>query len=740
MKNLSTPGMISMLVIALLYAGLRSSQAQTVYWLDELEFDEIIDPYGPPKRRQSFGKNTITIYERQFERGLGTHAPSELNIRLSGKGEEFMAWAGVDREVVLRHTPGGRASIGRNEYANYVYDNRVNHSDPALGSTVRFMVLLDGDTVYRTGIMTGDDPPEKIDVALTGAHMLTLVAEPTPDGAYGDHCNWADARLTMKKQAAKPKIFRHPSGILVNHAGFLPGSFKNCYMYGAEETSFELVNAETKTPVWRGTMKPEPGALGNYLMGDFTAYKEPGTYYLRAEGRQSYNFRIDADLYDHCLRKHLSYLTAQRSGHPEKGWAPANHLDDGVRQDNGRHQDVTGGWYVASDIRKGTYANILFLMGLTSLLEDIPPGIGREILIEEIKWGNRFLLGMQEPEGYLMKFIGWTNNGYEDNRWTDNVIGNRDDRTIMTDPVMPMAHLLFVRTLGKIAFHVQDTDPGYAAVCRKAAQKCYRWTAREPDLEMPGEIGAALSMNLTMHKLTGETQYRDRSVSLVQRLLGMQNRREGLVSGFFFEPGEGSRNIGGEWEMIALSEFETAFPGHTLAESCRNAVKAFTEGVYFPFTGDNAFRLMPWLISREPLPSGKKTGDFWYRNFLHVGVNRHLAGCGTAALYASGITGNKELVRIAQHQLDWIYGANPYNASSVTGIGYNQPVIFRTGPGEFSPPTPLLTGGVMTGIGSDPNDDLAFYPGWWWTTEYWSRTTAWTMYLVNELIKSEQQK
>jgi hypothetical protein len=40
----------------------------------------------------------------------------------------------------------------------------------------------------------------------------------------------------------------------------------------------------------------------------------------------------------------------------------------------------------------------------------------------------------------------------------------------------------------------------------------------------------------------------------------------------------------------------------------------------------------------------------------------------------------------------------------------------------------------MTGIGSNhPEDDIAIYPGWWWTTEYWSPTVTYTIILVNKL-------
>ncbi len=714
---------------------------QTTFWLDSLEFNEITDIYGPPKRNRSFGRDTINIAGREFLRGLGTHAPSELNIDLDGKGKKFIAWIGVDREVTRRHTPEGRKSIGRMEFPNYVYDNRVDHNDPTLGSTVVFRVLLDGKTVYKSKLMTWEDQAEKIGISLNGASRLTLAAEPGDDGSYGDHCDWADARLVMKEESGNGlSIYRYPEGILVNHAGFLPGSFKNCYMHGTGERDFELVSEETGKTVFSGSMNPVSGDFGHYLMGDFTTYGEPGSYYLRSGNERSPVFRIGEDVYNDCLRKHLSFITAQRSGHPEKGWAPGNHLDDGIRQDNGRHQDVVGGWYDASDIRKSVAGDVLYLLTLSTLLET-NDALDRVRLIDEIQWGNRFLLAMQEPGGYLMKYIGYTWEGYADNRWTDNIIGTEDDRTIMTDPARNSTQMLYVKAMAILIPQIRESHPEYARECREAAAKCYQWVNGNIAPEDPDDVATALSMHLEWYRLTGEKAPRDRAARLAEKLLYMQKTGGEKLSGYFYNIGKKGKVMSGHREVTALSEFAEILPGHELAVRCRQAVERFAERFYIPFTRTNVYRVVPWIIVRDTvLASGKRYGNFYYRNLLHVGVNRHLASNGRGLLYAARLTGKQELERIAQHQLDWIYGANPFNASSVTGIGYNQPPIFRTGPGEFSPPTPELTGGVMVGIGSDQRDNPNFCPGWWWTTEYWSPTVSYTIMTANMLVLAEKRK
>ncbi len=55
----------------------------------------------------------------------------------------------------------------------------------------------------------------------------------------------------------------------------------------------------------------------------------------------------------------VKYFSLQRCGSSTTGYLSPCHLDDGIRMDNGRRQDVTGGWHDASDLRKWVGATIL---------------------------------------------------------------------------------------------------------------------------------------------------------------------------------------------------------------------------------------------------------------------------------------------------------------------------------------------------------------------------------------------
>ena len=63
---------------------------------------------------------------------------------------------------------------------------------------------------------------------------------------------------------------------------------------------------------------------------------------------------------------------------------------------------------------------------------------------------------------------------------------------------------------------------------------------------------------------------------------------------------------------------------------------------------------------------------------------------------AAEITGDQTYRTVAQRQLDWVMGCNPFDASAIEGVGYNQPL--RGLYGEFFPPTPQIPGAVSIGL------------------------------------------
>jgi hypothetical protein len=157
------------------------------------------------------------------------------------------------------------------------------------------------------------------------------------------------------------------------------------------------------------------------------------------------------------------------------------------------------------------------------------------------------------------------------------------------------------------------------------------------------------------------------------------------------------------------------------------------------FDSISSYGNVPLALYTKDHGGSRKAGNFYYRwcyenhkdDEWWNGVNPMLGYAGAILVRGGILTGNPDAIRIGQQQLDFIYGCNPFNSSTATGLGLNQPEYFKTG--GFVPFTPLITGAVMAGIGSSEEDLPVLLPGWWQTTEYWMEAVTGTMMLLNEL-------
>ena len=87
------------------------------------------------------------------------------------------------------------------------------------------------------------------------------------------------------------------------------------------------------------------------------------------------------------------------------------------------------------------------------------------------------------------------------------------------------------------------------------------------------------------------------------------------------------------------------------------------------------------------------------------------------------------LAQLAQRQLDWILGLNPFDASTIVGYGRNHPALFVTS--EFKPSTPVIAGGVLNGLGGTEADETTLEPGSYNTCEYWTPMVAYAMWMLS---------
>jgi hypothetical protein len=258
----------------------------------------------------------------------------------------------------------------------------------------------------------------------------------------------------------------------------------------------------------------------------------------------------------------------------------------------------------------------------------------------------------------------------------------------------------------------------------------------------------AIEAGLELYKTTDQAKYKDFAIDSAARLIKLQVTepidQEDQIRGFFkssSEDPEPYKDVSnGSWHLIGLCDLALAFPTHASAASWREAIRLQALGYLAAMSARNHFGIVPFGFFTKQDPGGsRQIGQYWYRYFMHpngrgrdswwVGINANIASSGIGLVKAAKVLKQNSLRAVAQNQLDWIFGFNPFCSSTVVGIGYNHPKQFMNSV-EFKPGTPALPGAVMNGLGGTAEDQPALYDGSYHTAEYWTPMVAFTMWLL----------
>ena len=170
--------------------------------------------------------NPLRIGSTEYERGLGTHAQSEIIARFAKPVTKFSAAVGVDHNT---STGGSKGSVV-------------------------FAVLANGKEIYRSETLTGRDEAASVDLAFDATDTLTLVVETTDDGPSFDQADWCEAAA----QTADGETF----WLSENHTPLLAyGRLPFAFVYGGK-TSDELL------PTWKFSAEELNPLLTRYTWTD----------------------------------------------------------------------------------------------------------------------------------------------------------------------------------------------------------------------------------------------------------------------------------------------------------------------------------------------------------------------------------------------------------------------------------------------------------------------------------------
>jgi len=136
-------------------------------WLDGLDVSLARSGRGRPTARTGAEGKGLRIAGRQFKRGLGIHARSDLHVKLFKQAKRFTAGVGVEGEK------------------------------PSPKASVEFVVYGDGKVLFKSGPMSPGAAPKSIDIDVSHVELLTLEVTDAGDGNAGDRAAWADAKFLV---------------------------------------------------------------------------------------------------------------------------------------------------------------------------------------------------------------------------------------------------------------------------------------------------------------------------------------------------------------------------------------------------------------------------------------------------------------------------------------------------------------------------------------------------------------
>jgi hypothetical protein len=347
-----------------------------------------------------------------------------------------------------------------------------------------------------------------------------------------------------------------------------------------------------------------------------------------------------------------------------------------------------------------------------------------------------------------------------------------------------------IRLQAMTAQYFKRRDPEYASICLEAAKKtwCYMNTHhkshekyRSPQLPPLGHDGMdilfsgfyegsalershRLCASIQMYHATQEQSYLDdackHATMLCELQIGRENAEFNPVSACFWEHDVSdilANSFFYFWNTsgpIGLCDILEIAPHHPDAERWKECVSRITNqslsiakrnvwnrvpAVWFnnehnPFNSPAFFSFSSDHENEDGIFNAGVVGSkernqvfdcsYKYYNFCY---NLDIISQAIFMKRVSRVLNRSDVSVVAQSQLDWILGTNPFDASAVEAVGYNQP--HRGLFGEFFPPTPQIPGAVCTGI-----SPKSFEPeGYGLDNEYDLPMVGWLMWLMSDL-------
>lgn len=566
-----------------------------------------------------------------------------------------------------------------------------------------------------------------------------------------------------------------PGRISFSHTGYRSGSSKSAFASDLSASEFQLVRVSDSALGAAVLSKPVETVhtrLGTFQRMDFSEIDDPGRYVIRAGDTHTRPFSIGDDVWRQTIWKVLNFFYGNRCGFAVPGSHGVDHLDWFATHGDQRIV-MSGGWHDAGDLSQGlintgeaTYSMFALAEALHARGDD-PALLAR--VLEEARWGLDWVLRVRFPGGYRMGFASH-------NLWTNNVVGDDDDRTREARNNPNVNYI--AAAAGAIAARVlRDSDPELAARSLRVAEE--DWSHAIVGVEGPETwhtpafaatrvelAGIGVTASLELFRVTGRQQYADKAVELARVIVGSQQKTP-VGSAFplagFFHTGPDRDTIFHQFHrgndqapIVALSQLIEALPSHADAPQWNSTLALHVDYQKRAATTTAPYNVLPAYVYRlggevevpdsgalhgatresyrAQVLSGMPMGGDWYLRAFPVWFARRgnfgiLLSQAKALSAAGRARGDGAALDLAQQQAQWIVGRNPFVQSMMYGEGYDWSQQYSVSSGDF-------VGSLPVGMQSRGVTDLPYWPtqNMYVYKEVWVHSASRWLWLMADLL------
>lgn len=582
--------------------------------------------------------------------------------------------------------------------------------------------------------------------------------------------------------------------VLVDQVGYEANAPKHALIMGTIEDKpegFTLTDYNTGKTVLSGNLKPSGKVYdwGNrvFWTADFSSVTTPGKYELhtRANGADEHScmFEVQNDVLErNTLSNVIYYFKGQRS----TGLFDQADRHLAVPGEPGKFVDVRGGWYDAT----GDYGIHLSQLNLTPFNTQQVPLVAwtalasyntlkarndenfaqyERRLLDEGLFGADFLVRMKRPGQSFFESISAPGRL---KLAKDRAIGNPNFRfkikksatdTNLNGPAVisngPFTYQSSFRSGGGMAVAAlalastmpADGDFTRADYLRTAEDAFDFLDAHNAELLPDGKesiiddycaLMAATELYRASHKPEYLAAADKRATSLMSRLASEGKYhdywRQGAGPRPYFNPSDAGLPV------ISLLEYRTIASPGARARVLDAVKKSLDFELSVTDEVNNPFGYARQLVR---MSDGKVRTAFFFPHDTEAapwwqGEDARIASLAAAArmaapLFTSDTAFHAQLEDYAWHQLHWILGRNPFDASLLNGSGHGFAPYMFFNYYEYTSAPGAIVNGITASMTSE--DGIAFNEGYattgkdddWRWTEQWLPHDAWYMYAVS---------